>query len=104
MKKSVLILLLFLFLVGCESETTQSTNPEASHLVATTVGDMVYIPINADGSLDENMGLLMAAIGNWQAENPCLRIVDFEYVYQQLAYATPAYVFGVSLLTEPQSC
>lgn len=58
-------------------------------------GNMHYIPLNLDGTLHDNIGLVFQRIQNWEESNPDKEIVDIDYVWRPRTYSTSAEVFGI---------
>ena len=58
---------------------------------------MVYIPLNLNGDLESNIEAYMLAVKVWEDANPGRKVVDVDPVYQQEAYATTNYTFGVTI-------
>jgi hypothetical protein len=67
-----------------------------------TTGDMVYLPVNMDGTASENIMYLNQAIDDWVKAHPEKKVICFQYVWMQEAFQSmeKAYTYGVSILTE----
>jgi hypothetical protein len=56
---------------------------------------MVYIPLNLEGGLEQNIESVMVVVNDWEKANPDLQIVDLDPIDDQHAYSTSAYTYGV---------
>jgi hypothetical protein len=66
------------------------------------IGNMVYLPINKEGSVENNIEDIFKTVQAWEENNLEKEIISFQYVYKQEAYAISPYVYGVSLYWKPK--
>jgi hypothetical protein len=65
-----------------------------------TKGNMHYIPLNLEGTLHRNIGLVFQKIQDWEDSNPNKEIVDIDYVWRPETYGRSAEVYGIIIYSK----
>lgn len=89
MKKIVLaltVLLVMLVLVGCVAKDSSDANGAELKLQVST--NYTYIPLNIDGTVEENTRHIGNAIWQWEQQNPNRKIVSMVPIYRNNSYGS----------------